>query len=401
MTLPTVTVVSELGRKYLQLHMTADVGPVRLRNLLDHFGTLDAVLGASRAELEKAAGIGPHIADSIFNTCRDDRLQREIEQAEALGVKIVCIEDPGYPELLKRLPDPPACLYLRGSLEPTDAVAVAIVGSRRCSHYGLEQARRFGEGLGRAGFTVVSGLARGIDSIAHRASLQAGGRTIGVLGNGLAQVYPPEHAVLADQITGAGALLSELALDQAPEAKNFPPRNRIIAGLALGVLVIEAGHRSGALITARLASEYNREVFALPGRVDQPMYAAGTNGMIRDGWARAVTCVDDVIDDLADVGRIMRSEMAATSAHDNGEASGGDAPLSAEGKAPSSGAASAVSLTADEQRVHAVITADAMSLDQICEQAGLDPGRVASLLTGLQLKGAVRRLPGNCYVRRS
>jgi len=400
MTSAATTVISDTGRRYLHLHLTDEVGPVRLRNLLNHFGTLDAVLRASMAELERVEQIGPHTARSIFASRGEDHVQREIDRAEQSGVRIVCLEDPSYPALLKRVPDPPACLYIRGSLEPTDAVAVAIVGSRRCSHYGLEQARRFGEGLGRAGFTVISGLARGIDSIAHKASIDAGGRTIGVLGNGLASVYPPEHELLADQVTGCGALMSELAMDQAPEGKNFPPRNRIIAGMALGVLVIEAGSRSGALITARLSADYNREVFALPGRVDQPMYAGGTNGMIRDGWARLVTGVDDLLDDLADVGRIMRSELGAASARDDGETPDGGIP-SHQGRAVSSPAdATAVSLSADEQRVYQAITADPVGLEQICNDVGLAPGRVTSLLTGLQLKGVVRQLPGNHYARK-
>ena len=387
------SVITEIGRKYLRLHLTEDVGPVRLGKLLDHFGTIEAVLRGSRAAFRAVDGIGPRTVESLFQARDDDRVQREVDQAQSMGVRIVCLEDDVYPALLKRIPDPPACLYLRGSLTSTDAVAVAIVGSRRCSHYGQEQARRFAEGLGRAGFTIISGLARGIDSIAHRASLDVGGRTIGVLGNGLSRVYPPENAPLAEELTRSGALISELAMDQSPNAKNFPPRNRIIAGLSLGVLVIEAGRRSGALITARLGADYNREVFALPGRVDQPAYAGGTNGMIRDSWARAVTSVEDILDDLSDVGRIMREELATPSAKTDALAPG-------QAAEPLSVPTTAVPLSADEQRVYAGLASDAMALEPLCDQVGLEPSRVIAILTGLQLKGVVRRLPGCLYERR-
>jgi len=309
-------VISDVGRQYLRLHMTPDVGPVRLRNLLQHFGSVEAVLSASIAELTQVEQIGPSTAASIFSHRRDDTGDREIERAADVGARILCLEDADYPPMLRRISDPPTCLYVRGDLRPTDGVALAIVGSRRCSHYGMEQARRFAEGLARAGMTIVSGLARGIDGAAHRAALDVGGRTLAVLGNGLASVYPPEHEDMAAEIVRSGALLSELAVDQPPDAKNFPPRNRIIVGLTMGVLVIEASRRSGALISARLANDCNREVFALPGRVDQLEYSGGTNGAIREGWARPVTCVEDVLDDLAEVGRIL----AAGGAERPGEA---------------------------------------------------------------------------------
>lgn len=395
------TVISPLAAQYLRLHLTPDVGPVRLRRLLDHFGSFDAVFGASQTELQRVEGIGPAIAASIFEGRDEAGVRREIERAGEVGARVICLEDPDYPACLKCIHDPPTCLYVRGTLDRTDAVAIAIVGSRRCSHYGLEQARRFGEGLGRAGFTIVSGFARGIDAAAHRGALDAGGRTLAVLGNGLAQVYPPEHAELAADVVGNGALVTELAVDEAPDARHFPPRNRIIAGLTLGTLVIEASHRSGALISARLAADYNREVFAVPGRVDQPMYCAGTHKMIREGWARLVTSVEDVIDDLAETGRAMRAAAGEGQAAGCGSGEGGGGDGDGGTAAGAAGALPAgLKLSDEEGRIFAALADDAMSLDAICERAGLEAARASSLLIGLQLKGAVRQLPGSRFARR-
>jgi DNA processing protein len=382
----TAAVISDVGRQYLRLHLTSDIGPIRLRNLINHFGSLDAVLSASRAELEHAEGIGPQVAGSIFRSRSDDSVDEEISRALSCGVRIICAEDTEYPSSLRNIPDPPICLYVRGHLQPTDCVAVAIVGTRRCSHYGREQAVRFGQALGGAGFTVVSGLARGIDGHAHRGALQASGRTIAVLGNGLPTIYPQEHESLADEVAAAGAIVSELPIDSPPDAQNFPRRNRIIAGLALGVLVVEAGKRSGALITARLASEYNREAFAVPGRVDRPELTAGVNGLIRDGQAKLVTCLDDLLDELAEVGEIMGRDLQGPS-------------QAAEDV--SSGTSPAVpTLAPHEQTVLNAVHDGADDAEVICSTTGLDMGRITSTLTALELKGLVRCLPGNRFVPR-
>jgi len=374
-------VISEQGRKYLRLQMAADVGPIRLRNLIEHFGSIEAVLAASRAELERVEGIGPHLSESVFRAGRDEAINGEVERAAACGLRICCTEDPDYPRPLLNISDPPICLYVRGRLEPADSVALAVVGTRRCSHYGREQALRFGELLGGAGFTVVSGLARGIDSHAHRGALSAGGRTLAVLGNGLGSVYPPEHASLAEEIARSGALLSELPVDASPEAKNFPRRNRIIVGLALGVLIVEAGKRSGALITARLAAEYNREGFAVPGRVDQPEHTAGVHGLIRDGHAKLVTCLEDILDELGDVGEIMRRAEAERPGEESAERPRGTAV--------------SVGLSADERTVFDAVTGGVGDLEVLCESTGLAIARIATAVTSLELKGLFRRLPGN------
>ena len=388
MTISNVDVViTDVARRYLKLHLTGDVGPIRLGKLINHFGSVDAALSASMGELERVAGIGPHVAESIFRSRGDDSVDREIERAAACGVRIICFEDGDYPRSLQNIPDPPICLYVRGRIEPTDCVSVAIVGTRRCSHYGREQAIRFGQMLGGAGFTVVSGLARGIDSHAHRGALQGDGRTIAVLGNGLASIYPPEHQPLAEEVMADGALISEFPIDSQPAPENFPRRNRIITGLSLGVLVVEAGKASGALITARLAAEYNREVFALPGRVDRPELTLGVHGLIRDGQAKLVTCLEDVLDELGQVGEIMGRE--------------GQTSVEPEGTEPGDSVSLLPKLTAHEQAVLNAVVDDAEDADAIACKAGLDPARVMSTLTSLQLKGLIRQLPGYRFVCRS
>ncbi len=297
--------VSEIGRKFLRLHLASGVGPIRLRKLLDHFGDVDSVLVASAGALQRVDGVGPKVAEGILQARDESAVENEIKRAAECGVRILCSADSDYPKPLLHVPDPPTCLYVRGELQPTDSVALAIVGTRRCSHYAREQALRFGELLAGAGFTIVSGFARGVDGFAHQGALRAGGRTIGVLGNGLAHTYPEEHADLAEKVIKSGALVSELPIDVAPDSKNFPGRNRIIAALSLGVLVIEAGHGSGALITAEAATDYNREVFALPGAVDRPELTAGSNRLIQRSEAKLVTCLEDILDELQGLGELM------------------------------------------------------------------------------------------------
>lgn len=405
MTQPPDTVASPAAQKFLRFHLMADVGPIRLRKLCEHFGNMDAVLGASRAELERVDGIGPKLSQTIFAARGNEAAAaQEIERAAAAGLRILCPDDPDYPATLRHIPDPPICLYLRGTLQPQDAVAVAIVGTRRCSHYGREQAVRFAELLARAGFTVVSGLARGIDGHAHRGALQVGGRTLAVLGNGLPAIYPTEHETLAADIAAAGALISEYPIDTAPAADNFPRRNRIIAGLSLGVIVIEAGKQSGALITARLATEYNREVFALPGRVDQPAMSEGVNRLIRDGQAKLITSLDDVLDELSAVGEIMRSAAHAPRtvirrAQDrptDAASSLFDAPAAAPAVQPTS-----LPLSDDERAVLDALARGAEDIDGLIESSGLEVARLIGLLTTLELKSLIRRLPGNRYAPRS
>lgn len=374
-------VISEVGRSYLRLQRVPDVGPIRARKLVAHFGSVDGIFSASMSELQHVEGIGPRVAESIFRSRDEKGVDAEIAKAVECELRILCPEDADYPKPLLHIPDPPICLYVRGTLQPADSVAIAIVGTRRCSHYGREQALRFGEMLAAAGFTIVSGLARGIDGEAHRGALRAGGRTIAVLGNGLGSIYPREHEELAEEIAANGAIVSELEVDITPDSKNFPPRNRIIAGLSLGVIVVEAGEKSGALITARLATEYNREVFAVPGNVDRPAQTAGSNALIRDGQAKLITCLEDVLNELGEVGKTLRPDAPPGLA---------DLPL-----------LTTANLAPHERSILEAVSSGIEEVEGICTTTRLDVGSVTSSLTALQLRGLIRQLPGNRFVCRS
>jgi DNA processing protein len=284
----------------LALALTKGIGPVIASRLLAAFGSPDAALAASPSQLEQVPGIGRTRARALTATLREGQpaIDAELELAARHGVRLIAIGDADYPPLLAQIPDPPPILYIRGRRDlEADQYPVAIVGSRKCTAYGLEQAERFAGVLGRSGLTIVSGGARGIDSGAHRGSLRAGGRTIAVMGCGLAHTYPPENRELFDQIvnTDRGWLVSELPMDTAPAAENFPARNRIISGLSLGVIVLEAGRQSGSLITARMAGdEHGREVMAIPGRVDSAA-SEGTHALLKEGAALLVTSPGDVL----------------------------------------------------------------------------------------------------------
>lgn len=370
-------VCSPIAEKYLQLHLCEGVGPIRAANLLVELGDIDAVLAAGRGDLMRVNKVGEKVAAQIVRDRSADRVAEEIEIASKHNVRILCLADPEYPVALKNITDPPLCLYVRGSLHKEDALALGIVGSRHCSRYGAEQAERLAALAANAGLVIVSGMARGIDTSAHHGALVAGGRTLAVIGCGLCHLYPPDAAELAERITKGGAILSELPMRIAPDPQNFPPRNRIIAGLSLGVLVVEAARRSGALITARLATEYNREVFALPGRVDGP-YAEGCNDLIKSGGAKLVTNLSDILDELGDVGRSLAS--IATEAPPTP-----DAP-----KSP-------IPLDDAERAILSSLGPEPLPVEAVCELSMLPPSKVAAVLTTLQLKGAVRRVGANLY----
>ncbi|NOT01804.1 MAG: DNA-protecting protein DprA [Phycisphaerales bacterium] len=368
-------------KTFLRLQCAKDVGPISARSLIERFGTIEAVFEASTSALEQVEGIGRARAAGIRAARSDDAPDREMDRAAECGVRIICLEDAEYPRLLKHIPDAPLCLYVKGASIGADGPTMAIVGSRRSSRYGLEQAERFGGSLAHAGFTVVSGMARGADGAAHRGALNAGGRTVAVLGCGLAHVYPPEHKGLAEAIVQQGALVSALPMDTPPDASHFPPRNRIIVGMSLGVLVIEAGKQSGALISARLATEYDREVFALPGMITNP-YAHGTNALIRESSAKLITSLDDILDDFGDLGRLMKADGNGTI--DDSDSAARVPPLSDL-----------------ERSVFETIGADETPLEHIATQSGVSPAAVASTLTKLQLKGVIVQRPGNMFVRRA
>jgi len=373
--------ISETARRYLRLHLCRGVGPIRAARLVEALGGIDPVLTATAARLQSVEGVGPKIAQAIVAGRSEADVEREIQLAAAHGVHIICREDESYPELLRRIPDPPACLYIRGTVQREDNVGFGIVGARHATHYGVEQAERFATRAATVGMTVHSGLARGIDTAAHRGALAAGGRTIAVIGCGLCHLYPPDAGELAADIAKNGCVMSELPMAVAPEPGNFPARNRIIAGMSLGVLVVEAAQRSGALITARLANEYNREVFALPGRVDAPQ-SAGCHHLIRVGGAQLVTKFEDILDELGPTGDILKSDFEAQT------------PTEQEPVKPTP-----TNLSPDEQAVLATIGGDPMPVESICEGCGIPPGQVAVAVTTLQLKGLVRRTDGDLFMR--
>ncbi len=361
-------------RLHVRLHLADGVGAITFGRLAEHFsGDLEAVFDAGVSGVRGVEGIGPKTAKAIFDVTDDD-VEAELAAAAEQGAKVICHGDPEYPIALKHIVDPPAVLYVRGELVAADAAAMAVVGSRRCTHYGVEQAERFGGLLGRAGLTVVSGGARGIDTASHRGSLAAGGRTIAVMGCGLNHIYPHENADLFAQIAdqGCGAIVSALPMAVGVQAKNFPARNRIISGLSQGVLVIEAARRSGSLITARLAGEQGRQVYALPGRVDS-LYSQGAHELIRDG-AVLVQNLDDILEHLDELGDVVAETAPAETV---------PAPI--------------IVLDDAEQMIVDSYQGEPMTVDQIADLTGRPAHQIIAAMTTLTIKGAVRQLPGGVF----
>jgi DNA processing protein len=284
--------------------------------------------------------------------------------------------EPDYPQVLRTIPDPPGLLFVRGAMVPSDGLAVAIVGTRHATHYGLAQAERLAAGLSRAGYTIVSGLARGIDAAAHRGALKAGGRTLAVLGSGVLCVYPPEHEQLARDVAAHGAVISENPPRSPPLSGAFPQRNRIITGLSLGVIVVEASERSGALISARHAMEQGREVFAVPGRVDSRM-SRGCHRLLRDG-AKLVESVDDVLEELGPLA------TPTPAAKDDGPPIRHPAELQ---------------LNEPERAILAAITDDPVPIDEVVVATGLPVPNVLSTLSVLEMRRLIRRVGGNRVMR--
>lgn len=354
---------------YIALNMTDKIGPVRVRALIEALGSPQAVFGADRAQLVSVKGIGEDLAESIL--LQRDSLDpaAEEEKARALGARIVTPVDAEYPEPLSKIYDPPLALYIRGTLERTDRHAIGMVGTRHATHYGLSIADKLAYQLGKVGFTVVSGLARGIDTAAHRGALKAGGRTIAVIGSALDRLYPPENEKLAEEIVQHGAVISEYTLGREPDRTTFPYRNRVISGLSMGVVVVEAGATSGALHTVDQALEQGRTVFAVPGRVDNPT-SKGPHRLIKNG-ARLVEDVDDILQEFEFL-----------------------IPPETRKEADKLDSRPAVVLSDLEQRIVRALWEEPLDVDSLARKSGLKSHEVSSLLIGLEMKRIVRMLPG-------
>lgn len=385
-------------RDLLRLTLTPGLGPVLIARLLEAFGSPRAVLGASARELERVKGIGSGKSVAFVKGMKESAglVDEELELAAKLGVRLAAKSDRFYPPLMRTIPDAPPLLYIRGQVDPAgvDQYPVAIVGSRSATHYGLEQAERFGGLLARSGLTIISGGARGIDTAAHRGALRNGGRTVAVLGCGLANCYPPENAALFDQIAGggdkppSGAIVSELPLRTPPDADNFPARNRLISGMSLGVIVIEAGKRSGSLITARLAAEdHGREVMAIPGRVDSPA-SWGTHELLKQGGAALVAEPGDVLNILESAAR-----HSFSGSHEARYADITREPQSLfvepKGETPKA-AAPATPMTPAQQAILAAL-GEPLTMDELAQSTGLSPGGLRSEITVLEIQKRVVR----------
>lgn len=397
-------------RHWLQLALTDGVGPILSRRIIEAAGGVEPACAATAALLRGVEGIGTSKAAKIAASLKAAAAlaDAESERAAAAGVGLVCPDDEAYPALLRSIPDPPVVLYVKGAIEPRDLNAVAIVGSRRCSHYGREQAERFGAALAGAGVTVISGGARGIDSAAHRGAVShPHGRTIAVLGSGVDVAYPPENDGLFARIAaGRGAVVSEYPLGTEPARENFPRRNRIVSGMSRAVLVVEADERSGALITARQAGEdHGRPVLALPGRVDNPL-SAGPHSLIRDG-ATLVTNFVDVLDALDPLPQQalepqgLFDRAPAVAAAEDADAPPPPPPPAAPGPPPAAAAPPGFGLT---ERQNLILTtgigSDPADVDSIIERTALPAQVVLQELTFLSLKGQVRRVDGQTFARR-
>ncbi len=351
---------------WVGFNLVKGIGAVRLRNLIQHFGDVETAWHASPQEM-RAAGLGPKLIETMQQVRAGVSLELVWERVHSLGIQVLTWEDEAYPRRLKEIDQPPPVLYLRDNLQPEDEWAVAIVGTRGITAYGRQVTAEIASVLARRGVTVISGLARGVDAEAHKAALNAGGRTLAVLGSGVDQIYPPEHRQLANQIIASGALMSDYAPGTPPDGVNFPPRNRIISGLSMAVIVIEAGERSGALITAEFAADQGREVFAVPGNINAPK-SVGCNRLIHQG-ARPLLTPEDVLESL-DLASFQQQRVArAVLPKDEVEA-----------------------------RLLSVLTREPMHVDDIRARVDMPIEKVSATLALMELKGMVRQLGGMNFV---
>jgi len=363
---------------FLALNLLPKIGPIRVRRLLERFDSPEKILSANRTDLASVSGIGREMAEQIADWENQIDLVEEQRRIADHGISLLTLEDEDYPPALREIYDPPFLLYMRGRLEKRDAAALGVVGSRRTTHYGKEQTKKLSFQLSRAGFCIISGLARGIDTAAHEASLAAGGRTVAVLGSGIGNVYPPENQALADRIAESGAVLSEFPVLYVPDKQSFPLRNRIVAGMSQGLLVVEAPARSGALITANQALEQGRTVFAVPGPIDRPT-SEGCNRLIRSG-ATLVCSASDVIEDLGSGLNTLALEF------ENEEERNETTTRN-------------VDLNETERKILSCLEGGELTIDAIADAATLPITTVSTALFQLEMKHAVKQLPGKYFTK--
>jgi DNA processing protein len=359
----------------LALNMVNHVGPVRLRQLLEHFGDAPAILGASKDKLLRVHGIGEEAAESISSWEKGIDLKAELKRIGEFGCRIVIQSDAEYPESLKQIYDPPIVLYVKGSLTPKDKNSIAIVGSRMTTHYGIETARKLAYQLAYLGVTVVSGGARGIDTAAHQGALTTKGRTVAVLGTGINLVFPPENAELFERIAANGAVITQFPFNRPADKQTFPIRNRIVAGMTLGTVVVEANLTSGALITSNFATEYGRQVFAVPGRIDSPR-SKGCHELIKKG-AKLCESAEDILSEF--------EYLFPSSNRPPGPSETGVLP--------------ALELSENEQKVFGTLDHQELGIDEIIRKSGLPTSAVSVALLSLEMKRMVKQLPGKVFVK--
>ena len=388
-------------KSLIHLNLIQGVGPKTVQVLFELFGSAEQALNATQAELEKRENLSPAIRELLIRKQVKIPLEKELELIEQYGCQVITQDDAAYPPLLKEIADAPLMLYVKGELKPEDALSISCVGSRSAKDYGRQVSHRFSYQLAQRGVTVVSGLARGIDTNAHRGALDAGGRTIAVMGNGLSLIYPASNDKLAEEIMQAGALISEFPMGMQPMGKNFPRRNRIISGMTLGTIVVEASNRSGALITARHALEQGREVFAVPGPIFSEL-STGTHKLIREG-AGLVHSVEELLEALPQHARNMLSTSMSmpldTPATDAPSSTEVEPRRRASSSVPTSPkpAAPPPELTDDEKTVFQAIEAPSTHIDVIVQTTQMPVGKVSSVLLMLELKGVVQQLPGKFF----
>jgi DNA processing protein len=354
---------------FIALNMVPHLGPVHLRRLLDIFGSPDRVLAAGRIELQGVEGLNQALIDSLVSWESVVNLQQELLHVQEFGATVVTLDDAEYPTLLRQIHDPPTVLYIWGKLESRDHHAIGVVGSRRTTHYGLECAKKLSYQIAYSGLTVVSGLARGIDTAAHQGALAAKGRTVAVLGTGLHHLYPAENRALAEKIVSCGAVVTEFPMETTPDRQTFPMRNRIISGWGFGLLVVEAGINSGALISASQAADQGRNLYAIPGPIDRPT-SHGTNRLIQQG-AKLVMSVDDILEDV--------------------QALFPKAPALSPSRPPD--------LQGDLLKVYESIGSGETSIDEVIQCSGLGAGSATAALLQLEMRRLVKQLPGKYFVK--